>query len=237
MAVSATADDSSGRRNPYLDESSLEFRFRARRFALIQNLLERILAERGRADILALGGTPDYWLAGGRFIEANRGRLSITLVNTEAQTVELPDLFSFVAGSATDPDLFRGRTFDLVHSNSVIEHVGDFSDMQRFADNARRLAPRYYVQTPNYWFPFEPHFRFAGIQYVPEPLRAWLMTKYAFGYFPRIEDIKVARDLVSHHRLLSMRQMRRLFPDATVQFEKAFGLNKSIIAWRDHPPA
>lgn len=236
MTASATAAAPGGRDNPYLDETSLEFRFRARRFALIRRLIERILDERGRADILDLGGAPDYWLAGGAFIEANRARLSITMVNIEEQTVARPDLFTFVAGSATDPDLFRGRTFDLVHSNSVIEHVGDLAAMQRFADNARRLAPRYYVQTPNYWFPFEPHFRFAGIQYVPEPLRAWLMTKYAFGFFPRIADIAVARDLVSHHRLLSMRQMRRLFPDGTLQFEKAFGLNKSIIAWRDRTP-
>lgn len=233
MSATSAAEAPSAGRNPYLDERSIEFQFRAKRFALVQRLIEQILNERGRADILDLGGTETYWLAGGRFIEANRARLSITLANTEPQTIERPDLFQFMAGSATDPDLFRDRTFDLVHSNSVIEHVGDLGDMGLFAANVRRLAPRYYVQTPNYWFPFEPHFRFAGIQYVPERLRAWLMTKYAFGFFPRIDSLDVATDIVRHHRLISIRQMRALFPDATVLHEKAFGLNKSIIAYRD----
>jgi hypothetical protein len=221
--------------DPYANSASIEFQFRARRFAHVQRLIETILAERGRADILDLGGTETYWRIGRDFLRANRHRLSITMVNPEPQAVEDRDLFSFHEGSATDRTLFADRGFDLVHSNSVIEHVGSWQAMEDFAANARRLAPRYYIQTPNFWFPFEPHFRCVGFQYLPASVRARLIMRVSLGFFRRIEDREEAQDIIRHHRLLSTREMRGLFPDGQVFHEKVAGLNKSIIALRDVP--
>lgn len=222
-------------RNPYADRSSLEFGFRARRFAQVQRLIETILSERGSCRILDLGGTEIYWLIGEDFIRRHRARLSITLVNTEAAAVADSRLFSHICASASNRTLLAGENFDLVHSNSVIEHVGWWADMCDFAANVRRLAPRYYVQTPNFWFPYEPHFRFPGFQYLPEAVRRKLITRFSLGFFKRIDDENEARDIIDHHRLLSRRQMSRLFPDAHVGFEKVMGLNKSIIAMRSDP--
>jgi len=219
--------------DPYRNRKSLEFGFRAKRFEAVRRLIETIIAEKGHADILDLGGTETYWLIGEEFVQANRDRLRFTIVNTEDQEVDQRRLFSFLKGSATDPRLFAGRQFDLVHSNSVIEHVGVWRDMEMFAANTRRLAPRYYVQTPNYWFAYEPHFRTPAFQYLPERLRVALIMRHALGFFPKIEDRAEAEDIIYHHRLLSTRQMKLLFPDAKVSHEKVVRLNKSIIAIRD----
>lgn len=219
--------------DPYSNSKSIEFRFRSRRFAHVRRLVETILAERGRADILDLGGTETYWRIGADFIRANRHRLSITMVNPEPQPVSDRGIFTFHAGSATEPALFTGRSFDLVHSNSVIEHVGSWQAFEDFAANARQLAPRYYIQTPNHWFPYEPHFRFPGFQYLPAAVRARLIMRFSLGFFDRIGDRAEADDIIRHHRLLSTREMRELFPDGQVFHEKAFGMNKSIIAMRD----
>jgi hypothetical protein len=219
--------------DPYRNKASLEFGFRARRFAEVRRLIQAVLDEKGSAEILDLGGTEKYWLIGEEFIQANRHRLHFTVVNNEDQTIDQTDLFTFKEGSATDPNLFAGRRFDLVHSNSVIEHVGVWRDMEMFAANTRRLAPRYYVQTPNYWFAYEPHFRCPGFQYLPENVRAWLIMRFSLGFFKRIETRAEADQIIYHHRLVTTRQMRRLFPDANVGHEKVLGLNKSIIAVRD----
>jgi hypothetical protein len=219
--------------DPYLNRKSIEFKFRAQRFAEVRRMIQAVLDEKGHAEILDLGGTEKYWLIGEEFVQANRHRLHFTVVNNEDQTIEQTDLFTFKEGSATAPALFAGRQFDLVHSNSVIEHVGVWRDMEMFAANTRRLAPRYYVQTPNYWFAYEPHFRFPGFQYLPESVRAALIMRFSLGFFKRIETRAEAKEIIYHHRLLSTRQMRCLFPDAQVSHEKFVGLNKSIIAIRD----
>ncbi|WP_309082656.1 SAM-dependent methyltransferase [Chelativorans sp.] len=219
-------------RNPYTDRTSLEFRFRTRRFAKVRALIEDALAEKGSARILDLGGTEVYWLIGEDFIRQNRHRLTITLVNLERETVRDSVLFTALVGDAADPDLFAGEQFDLVHSNSVIEHVGGWDRMQQFAANTKRLSKRYYVQTPNYWFPYEPHFRFPGFQYLPARLRTSLVQRYSLGFFPRIDDAEEARHIVEHHTLISTRQMRALFADSKISHEKIFGINKSIIAVR-----
>lgn len=226
----------SAKADPYKNKASLEFSFRAKRFADVRRLIQSVLDEKGHAEILDLGGTETYWLIGEDFIRANRHRLSFTVVNTEAQPVDNSALFSFVEGSATDPELFPDRRFDLVHSNSVIEHVGIWPDMQRFAANTRRLAPRYYVQTPNYWFAYEPHFRIPGFQYLPERVRVAMLMNFKLGFFQKVPDRAEAEDIIYHHRLIGTRQMRELFPDAVVSHEKVAKLNKSIIAIRDTPP-
>lgn len=232
-AAGAVMDGGPVKADPYRDSRSIEFRFRARRFARIRAMIQTILDEKGQADILDLGGTETYWRIGEDFIQANRHRLRITLVNTEHQDITRGDMFTSHLGSATDPALFGARRFDMVHSNSVIEHVGAWRDMEMFAANVRRLAPRYYVQTPNYWFPYEPHFRFPGFQYLPENVRAALIMRFSLGFFARIADRATADDIIYHHRLVSTRQMRVLFPDGEISHEKIAVLNKSIIAVRD----
>jgi hypothetical protein len=224
------------RSDPYRDPNSIEFGFRARRFGAVRQLMQAAIDERGRCEGLDLGGTETYWLVGKDFIQANRERLGFTILNTERQEIVDRELFTFLETSATEPGLFADRRFDLVMSNSVIEHVGTWRDMQDFAANVRRLADRYYIQTPNYWFPYEPHFRFPGFQYLPKRVRVALIRRWSLGFFDRVRDRATAEAIIDEHALLSTRQMARLFPDAAISHEKFVGLAKSIVAIRDRRP-
>ena len=129
----------------------------------------------------------------------------------------------------------KDHHFDLVHSNSVIEHVGSWPDFETFARNVRRLAPRYFVQTPNYWFPYEPHFRFPGFQYLPRLVRAALLNQFELGFFSRVDTTEEALHIVDHHRLLSSREMSTLFPDSEIHHEVWKGFRKSLMAIRSQP--
>lgn len=220
------------REDPYDNRDSLEFRFRARRFEKVRALIEDILAEKGSARILDLGGTETYWRIGQEFLNEHRSRLQITLLNPQPQFISDKLLFVASQESATNPGLLDVQRFDLVHANSVIEHVGDWPEFEIFARNVRRLAPRYFVQTPNYWFPYEPHYRFPGFQYLPSTLRAKLLMHFELGFFSQIESFDEALDVVHHHRLLSTREMATLFPDGIIHRERWMGFDKSIMAIR-----
>jgi hypothetical protein len=119
----------------------------------------------------------------------------------------------------------------LYHSNSVIEHVGQWGSMTAFAREARRVAVAHYVQTPNYWFPVDPHFaKLPMQQWLPHPLRARLMMALPLATSGRAKDLDTAYNFVDSSILLTTAQMRLLFPESDIRFERVIGLKKSIVA-------
>jgi hypothetical protein len=219
--------------DPYLDTNSIESRFRAKRFRRVQAMLDAMLAESGRVEILDLGGTEKYWNIARDFLDANRDNIHITLVNIEVDRIIDTEMFTSIAGDACDQELFLGRTFELVHSNSVIEHVGDAERIAAFAVNVRRLGQRYFIQTPDYWCPLEPHFRFPGFHWLPIAVRTELLHRFNLGFYHKEPNRADARAVVEDIRLLNAREMALLFPGASIEFETVKGIPKSIMAVAD----
>lgn len=202
-------------------------RFRQQRLRRFLSLVDDIVHAKGTCRILDIGGKLAYWQA---LYPLWRGRpCHITLVNLTAEPVS-DGPFTSVSGDARDLGQFADMSFDLVHSNSVIEHVGTWRDQCRMAHEVRRLAPRYFVQTPNFWFPIEPHFRTPFIHWLPEPWRAAIVMRRACGFYPRARSYHEARDILDDARLLDARAMAELFPDAAIERERIAGLTKSLIA-------
>jgi hypothetical protein len=113
------------------DLNSLSARFRRARSARVLSLIRTIYRANGRCRIIDLGGEPNYW----RVFDANDLRANgvhITLVNPAAQIVDDP-MFDSLAGDACGLPQFADGAFDLAHSNSVIEHVGDWPRVESFA--------------------------------------------------------------------------------------------------------
>lgn len=210
--------------------TSLPMRFRRARARRIRVLIEATAVESGSCRIIDLGGTPDYWsLFDRRLLEACKVR--ITLVNPRPLSVDNA-MFRVVQGDACAQPRFADQEFDLVHSNSVIEHVGDWARMEDFATEVRRLAPRYYVQTPYFWFPVEPHYSSLFFHWRSEQWRARRLMRRAHGFAERAADIGTAMRIVQDARLLDKAQFRFLFPDAEHHDEQIAGLTKSLIAVR-----
>ena len=212
------------------DPNSLANRFRRNRARRIRRLIETISAEKGHCRIVDLGGMPEYWgLFDHDFLVA--AKVTVTLVNTFPLAVE-DDLFATVEADACALDRMPDRSFDLVHSNSVVEHVGDWARMEAFARETRRLAPRYYVQTPYFWFPIEPHFSSLFFHWRSEQWRARALMRQARGFAERASDMGAAMRDIQSARLLDKTQFGFLFPDAQHFDEQAAGLTKSLIAVR-----
>jgi hypothetical protein len=122
--------------------------------------------------------------------------------------------------------------FDLVFSNSVIEHVGGHAQRLAFAESVHQAAPRSWVQTPYRYFPIEPHFVFPGAQFMPLKVRAQLPLRWTFGNVHRDDPLAAVR-AAQKIDLLSITDMRAYFPDADLVLERVLGVPKSIIMVRD----
>lgn len=206
--------------------------FRGRRFQLIKEMIARIHAGKGHCRIIDVGGREEYWAPALDHLRACKAR--VTIVNLERTQPKPGELFDFAFGDACDLSSYETGAFDLAHSNSLIEHVGRWSDMRRCANEIRRVSDNYYVQTPYFWFPLEPHFRAPFFHWLPEQVRARLVMSFKIGYFNKATTLDQAMQNVQSAQLLDKRQMMSLFPDAGVSFERVLGLPKSLIAVREN---
>jgi hypothetical protein len=134
---------------------------------------------------------------------------------------------------------FRDNYFDITFCNSVIEHVtvdknemfADISETEfivksmlrqkKFADEIKRVSKKYFVQTPNKHFIIESHTWFPSF----------------FIYFPRWFQIKTIlflnkfwiKKASPDFNLLTVNDMKLLFPEANLIKEKSFFMTKSMI--------
>lgn len=201
----------------------LQKRARKKRFIFFKYLIDTLPKP---VSILDVGGTLTFWenmgFAGARDV-------NITLVNLEKSEPKYPNFKNFI-GDARDLKMFKKNEFDVVFSNSVIEHVGDFENQMQMAKEIRRLARRYFVQTPNYWFPIEPHYRSLYFQLYPLCLKVFRLRFFGVGRLRKIPDKSQAYQEAKRIRLLKVKHLKTLFPDAKIYKENFMGLTKSIIA-------
>ena len=199
---------------------------RARRFETFARLVEGLPDRPLR--VLDIGGTNSFWEQRGW---AGRRDVEIVLVNLEREPRAHVNIDPRV-GDATDLREFPDQSFDVVFSNSVIEHLETFERQAEMAAEVRRLAPRYWVQTPNFWFPLEPHFLTPAWHWLPQRVRVAMLRRRRWGWRGPCPDVEQARALVREVRLMRGPELRRLFADATIESEHIGPLVTSFVAVR-----
>lgn len=129
---------------------------------------------------------------------------------------------------------YPDRSYDIVYSNSVIEHVGSYEKQRAFASEARRVGKRLWIQTPAYEFFIEPHFLAPFVHWAPRNLRVKLIRFFTlWGWLEKPSPQRI-QETVDEIRLLRYREMQELFPDCQILRERFLGvLTKSYIAFRE----
>jgi len=175
--------------------------------------------------VVDLGGRVDMW-NGSDFAER------VLIVNVEDPPQDLPANFTYIHRDARNTGL-PDRAFDLAFSNSAIEHVGAFEDQKQFANEMLRVGRRIYCQTPNQWFPVEPHFLGLSIHWLP---KKWFnhfvdryLTLHGWRYRPTPE---ASMALINSIRLLTRHELSNLFPGCKIKTERFLGMAKSFVVWR-----
>lgn len=101
---------------------------------------------------------------------------------------------------------FSDKSFEIVFSNAVLEHVVGAGRQEKFARELMRVGKSWFVTTPNYWYPFESHSYLLFYQFLSPRLQQryqQLFGKLADG---RAQDVE----------LLSATRLQRLFPSSSI---------------------
>lgn len=205
------------------DPLSLGSKFRSKRFEVFEQLFHKAFKGTENITILDLGGTEEFW-KDKRLI--HDPKVTITLLNLDKEPVINPKLKS-LAGDATDLSSFGDQSYDLVFSNSVIEHLYTWENQKKMAAEIRRVGKKYFVQTPNKYFFIEPHYALPYFQFLPHPFVFFILTKTKLSRMHRW-DPGYAKGYLEEIRLLSLSEMKALFPEGKVFTEKFLGMNKSF---------
>jgi hypothetical protein len=189
--------------------ASLSTRSRRRKLEILRSTISLDQA----ATVLDVGGEADA--AGVHPLRAFAGRRRLTILNRRRAPLarirgDCPELATPQADARSLP--FPDKSFDLVYSNAVIEHVGGWEDQRAMAGEIQRVGRSWFVTTPNRWFPFEFHLRLPLVGWLPAAAMRRLGRPWSYDH----ERATYRRGVERPLRLLTARELRRLFPGSRV---------------------
>lgn len=203
---------------------SIGARMRQRRWELLQ----RSFGDLRDLWVLDLGGTVETW----RRAPVRPGH--VTVLNLYEPGKSDSSHLRAVRGDAC-----RARealaaagaptAYDLVFSNSLLEHVGGHAARVALAEEIHALAARHWVQTPYRYFPVEPHWLFPLLQFAPVAARARIAARWPLAH-SRPHSAAAAMAEVQWTELVGIAEMSSYFPESRIHREKLAGLTKSLVA-------
>lgn len=191
--------------------------FRRKRMARFNEFLRSL--DGGYLKVLDLGGQPAIW----EYVDRPLDIVILNLPGVADRREVGRHKISYVEGDACNLSAYGDREFDVVFSNSVIEHVGGREKVGSFCSEAMRVGKTVWVQTPSKYFPIEPHTGMPFWWYYPEWLKKYLIERWQ-RKLPAWTDMVKSTTYVDKEKLISK------FPGCHIYVERFFGIPKSYTA-------
>ena len=121
---------------------------------------------------------------------------------------------------------FSTNQFDIVFSNAVLEHTGCRASQAAFLKEVCRVGKRFFITTPNRWFPVEHHTGLPFLHFLPCAVYRAVLAKTSYGYWAD----------EAHLNMLSRGALRRMLPSGVkgrVETVRLLGLASNLIAFGD----
>jgi len=154
----------------------------------------------------------------------------ITAINISTEHIELikqhyPKVGAVVGDACKLP--WPDKHFDIVYSNAVIEHVGDFDKQKQMAAEIMRVGKRWFVTTPNRWYPFEFHMRLPFVTWLPGHSYLWVGRLVSYNHVRKKYVFGTKCDGL---RLLTARQLKCCFADSKIIKQRVTFMAETLIA-------
>lgn len=141
----------------------------------------------------------------------------ISFADVEDYQSSFPGVQALVFDGCALP--FADQSFDIVYCNAVLEHLPGKDFVERFAAEVQRVGRGWFVTTPNFWYPVEPHYHLPFVQFLPEATQRSVVKR--LGKTP-----------YAHLHLLTAKTLRRLFSAGEVISSRVTFYPETLIAYR-----
>lgn len=174
--------------------------------------------------VVDIGVTPDRELADSNFFERlypHPERLTATSIEDAAFLEEQYPGLRFVrtTGSVLP---FEDGAFGIAFSSAVLEHVGDRAAQRQFVHEVCRVADRFFLTTPNRWFPVEVHTFIPLIHWLPQRWHQAILRRLGKQFWAETANLN----------LLGARELLALFPpgtDVTLSRHRTLGWCSNLV--------
>ncbi|MEO0268457.1 MAG: class I SAM-dependent methyltransferase [candidate division WOR-3 bacterium] len=75
---------------------------------------------------------------------------------------------------------FKNKSFDIVICTHTLEHIRDSFNFLKEVNRVLKIGGILYLSIPNYFFPFEPHFKVPLIPFLPKNLSKFLIKNFFY---------------------------------------------------------
>ncbi len=203
--------------------NSLSSHFRNKRAHILLDKLSKLnLSE---IKILDVGGSSYFW---DEMRNSLKKSYQLVIVNLNKEEIGVGECQKIV-GDGKTLSFIKDKSFDVVVSNSVIEHLGTFNQQREMAENIKRVGKYHFIQTPAFIFPFEPHFLFPFFHWLPKWLRILLVQNFDLGWFMKLKSKEDAQTLVNSIRILKKKELKRFFRNSQIISERLWFFTKSYL--------
>lgn len=154
----------------------------------------------GNDRLLDVGVTSDTTYEASNYLEAwykYKNNVVAVGIDDASFLEELYPGMKFVMANGLDLP-FEDRSFDIVHSSAVLEHVGSEEKQVQFVRECARVAKRaFFITTPNRWFPIEFHTVLPLIHWLPKNGFRYILRNTGYDFFSLEENLNLIgrRDL------------------------------------------
>ncbi len=200
--------------------AAFSFSFRRKRMKIFVNLFNPLKGKR----ILDVGGN-----VFNQFLPKHKPKLTVLNIKfpKELGLYEKNNVEFILGNGLCLP--FKDNSFDIIYSNSVIEHLGTWKNQMQFAKEIIRVGKNIFIQTPNKYFFIEPHLLTPFIHYLPKRIQRKLLRNFTiWGLIARPSQQYCMDHIINEIRLLSCNELRRLFPSCHITRERFVFFTKSF---------
>ena len=153
--------------------------------------------------LLDIGTTPSLDIEQNIILEKTKNNKNITcLSNQDCSILEkkYPNIKGFIIGDGTNTN-FKDMSFDIVHSNATLEHVGSYNNQIAFVKEALRVSKNHvFIQTPNRFYPIDFHTNLPLIHWLPKKLHRKILRFIGLNFYSTEENL----NLLSESNLINI---------------------------------
>jgi len=164
-----------------------------------------------------------------KFIDKYPWKNNMSAINLSSEHISLiqqyyPEIDARVGDACDLP--WEDKHFDIVYSNAVIEHLGNFEKQKQMAAEIIRVGKSWFVTTPNRWYPFEFHMRLPFVTWLPRNGYIRFGRIISYNHVKRKYVTGIKHDNL---RLMTAKELNHCFPTSRVIKQRVTFMAETLI--------